>query len=282
MAVPQVMARRGRMRAFGALWVLLASVLVASGGPAVAAEQPQVVQPDSAQYTSAQQGRLRIEIQDLEQTLADPSLGSRMTLGERGWTSVQFAIFSAGALAGLGYKTAAVSARWSGGEHVWVMVEVNLGVKTAWIPVEAAPSGGSLQVSLGRIPWDSGQGRYEERYVTFDRTMELPPNQPPIAAVRFPVASSAGDGTVSFTAMMSRDPDGEIILYVWSVDGAPPVMMTKTWTYEHVFVDAGDHTVTVTVVDDRGARATATATLAIHPADSPGGARVGSGCGCGG
>lgn len=267
--------RRARM-----LPALVVAGLALSCGFLSAAAEMDVLQPASVTYTAEQQARLAAGTRELEGVLGDAALASRVRWGERGWGSQEFAAFSAGALAQLGYATAAVAAGTGGEERVWILVRVDLGGAEAWVPVETSPSAGASQDKLGFVPWAAGGG-YDERYTRYDRVLDLAPNQPPVAAVRFPLLASSSGGTVSFTAMTSRDPDGEIILYVWSVDGSPPVAMTKTWTYEHSFAESGAHTVTVTVVDNRGARAIATATFEIYTA-ADGGTHVGSGCGCGG
>jgi hypothetical protein len=200
-------------------------------------------------------------------------------LGERGWTSLEFATFTAGSLEGLGYQVALISASWADGQHAWVLVGVDVGGATAWIPVEATPTPGVVQEGLGRIAWD-GAGRYDARYAQFEQIVQLGTNVVPTAGFRGPTAGVRIGDLVTFLALTSHDPDGEIVLYLWGVDDTNRVTTTKTMSFDHTFETNVPHTVSLTVVDSRGARATTSLTIRVSSLDSDG--KPSAGCGCGG
>jgi hypothetical protein len=243
-----------------------------------AGAQPEVLQPDSGAYTAAQSSALASATAELERTVGSPAVGaSYRALGDRGWTSLEFATFTAGSLAGLGYETVLASAAWSDGQHVWVLVGVDVGNLTAWIPVEATPASGVTQTTLGRIASDRA-GHYDTRYTQYAQTITLGMNALPIAAIR-PRATSPYIGErEQYFAMGSSDPDGEIVLYVWSVDG-DEVERTAQWSCHIKFETEGNHSIGLTVVDNRGARATTSLTVTAYDRNNvdPGS----PGCGCG-
>jgi hypothetical protein len=246
---------------------------------AVAEQQPQVLQPDAAAYTAAQRSALTRATEQLERVLGDRTLGAQRALGERGWTSLEFAKFTAGSLEGLGYQVAVVSAQWPDGQHVWVLVGVDASGATAWIPVEAAPVSGVVQEGLGRIAWD-GAGRYDARYAQFEQIVELAANIVPTAGFRGPTAGVYAGDVVTFLALTSHDSDGEIVLYLWEVDDTGRLTATKTMSFDYTFETTVRHTVSLTVVDSRGARATTSLAVQVLGLDSEGNPFM-SGCGCG-
>lgn len=96
---------------------------------------------------------------------------------------------------------------------------------------------------------------------------ELPPapdvpNDPPTASFYFnPVAPIyAGQTAVDFSAVGSRDRDGQVVSYVWDFgDGTPPVTGTELQV-RHTFPDTSVRCVNVTygvlltAVDEKGGR----------------------------
>ena len=150
-----------------------------------------------------------------------------------------------------------------------------------WIPVEATPQGGAVGSTLGRIPW-AGSGDYEDAYQSPQRLLDLGPNMAPTAGLRLPVAQVAVDEAATLLALTSRDADGEIVVYWWAIDGSKPTL-TKTPSLEYTFRSGGVHTVTLTVVDNRGARATTTESVRVRSGEGEAvGAPPSGGCGCGG
>ena len=262
------------------IWgVVAAGLLLSHGVGGVAQQLPQVVQPDSVAYTTAQQSALSGATAELERVLADRALGVHRALGEKGWGSLQFATFTAGSLENLGYKVAIVSAQWPDGEHACVLVGVDVGGVTAWVPVEATPAPGAIQEGLGRIPWD-GTSHFDARYAQFEEIVQLGQNEAPVAGFRGPTAAAYTGTDVTFVAMTSHDPDGEIVLYLWAVDDTNGWTTTKTMSFDHTFETDVPHKVTLTVVDNRGARATAELTVQVYSLDSEG-KKSSSWCGCG-
>jgi len=257
----------------------VAVALLLSCAATAAESQPQVLQPDAAAYTAAQRSALTRATEELERVLGDRTLGVQRALGERGWTSREFATFTAGSLEGLGYQVVIVSAQGPDGQRVWVLVGVDVGGATAWIPVEAAPIPGVVQEGLGRIAWD-GAGRYDARYAQFEQIVQLGTNVVPTAGFRGPTAGVRIGDLVTFLALTSHDPDGEIVLYLWGVDDTNRVTTTKTMSFDHTFETNVPHTVSLTVVDSRGARATTSLTIRVSSLDSDG--KPSAGCGCGG
>jgi len=136
-----------------------------------------------------------------------------------------------------------------------------------------------VQSTAGRIPW-STRGLYDTSHVQFDRVVELGPNQPPTASIRPQTQAIRVQEAASFLALTSRDPDGEIVAFFWAVDGGAPAL-AKSWTYEHTFLSGGQHTVVLTVVDNRGARSSASITVPVYGLDELG-QPTSPGCGCGG
>jgi hypothetical protein len=200
-------------------------------------------------------------------------------LGERGWTSLEFAKFTAGSLEGLGYRVALVSAPWPEGQHAWVLVGIDVGGATAWIPVEATPIPGVVQQGLGGIAWD-GAGRYDARYAQFAELIQLGTNVAPTVGFRGPTAGVYAGDVVTFLALTSHDSDGEIVLYLWGVDDTDRLTATKTMSFDYTFETAVRHTVSLTVVDSRGARATESLAVQVLGLDSEGNP-FSAGCGCG-
>jgi len=85
-------------------------------------------------------------------------------------------------------------------------------------------------------------------------------NDPPIAAFTESAETIFKGSSISFNASASYDPDGNITSYYWDFgDGT-----NATGVYiEHVYVEEGNYTVTLTVTDDRGINSTATATKTV-------------------
>ena len=247
---------RGRWPRWRTLAILILMSLVAAGWAASGA-QPEVLQPES--YSVSQRGTLSAATTELEERLSDSLLGSQRRLGERAWTSQEFSAFTAGALTQLGYETVVVSGQWSGERHAWVLVEIDVGDDaTAWVPVEATPAPGAVQGSLGHVAWGGG-GLYAESYLQYDLVLDLVSNLAPAAIVSLPTTAPLTGEFANFLALQSRDPDGEIILYIWEVEGDRRPTLTKSWSYDRAFEQEGSYTLTLTVVDNRGARTSAAA-----------------------
>lgn len=276
------MRTRTRERALVLVLVLASSL--ALGGMATALDAPRIRQPHTLGLSMADQEALVLQMDLLADILADSYLGSRMMrLGEEGWSAREFSLYTAGTLQQLGYRSiVATSSSWANGPHTWVLVELQLGQEMLWVPVEATPPVGRSQLTLGSIqlaPVFPAPGWFDERYTSYDQILNPPANQPPIAKLRDPVTAILTEEDATFLALSSHDPDGDIILYLWSVDGGRRTV-SHSWSYGHEFATPGSHTIEVTVVDNRGARATASLRINVLGEDPSG--DTGGGCGCGG
>jgi YD repeat-containing protein len=91
-------------------------------------------------------------------------------------------------------------------------------------------------------------------------------NRPPIASLRAPRTAVAGRA-VLLDARRSRDPDGRIASYAYDLDGngSLETRAGRRSTLRHKFT-AGRHYITLQVVDARGARAYANATIDVRRA----------------
>lgn len=97
-------------------------------------------------------------------------------------------------------------------------------------------------------------------------------NVAPVAAAGADVAAHAG-APVAFNGSGSSDGDGTIIAYQWDFgDGGTAAGLSAT----HAYANGGVYTVTLTVIDDDGARGTDTliATINALPVADPGSART--------
>ncbi len=227
-----------------------------------------MLQPNESAYSADEVALLRGALDGLRVTLSSSPFACQKTFGLGGWgkwTSEQFALYTAGVLGGDGYEVRLVSAAgWSDGVHTWVLAGIPLGERTAWIPVEASPEMGEKQVVLGRLPEDVGADGviwFPSSYVSFTDRVEIPANRAPVARISAPDTRVSMTDYTMITANGSHDPDGSIILYVWDFgDGEPPTV-TESKYASHRFAPTGTYTVVLTVVDQRGAMASATAEI---------------------
>ena len=227
----------------------------------VGQEQPQVVQPDEAGYSAAQRAALDEAVRGLERVLGGTDLASKRSLGQSGWVALDFAMYTAGSLERLGYRTAIVQ-RDDGtpGGHVWVLVGLEVYGTTIWVPVESLPDPSRRQSTLGAIPLVAGGGlRFNAQYVFYDSVVDLPLNAAPIAIIRPPGRILERVPTALF-GHTSTDPDGEIVLYQWTFPGSEPetTISSSIW---HTFPAVGLYTIELTVTDSRGAQASTTLTV---------------------
>ncbi len=87
-----------------------------------------------------------------------------------------------------------------------------------------------------------------------------PLNIPPNAKITASALEGTAPATISFSGSSSRDSDGTISGYHWSIDNGASGDGAD-WSYE--FTQAGTYQVTLTVTDDKGASATDSVTVTI-------------------
>jgi len=257
--------------------------------PVLSDELPQVLQPNETAYSATEVATLTQAITALETTLNNYNLGSRRYFTSNEWNSRDFAAYTAGSLAEMGYETKLVSAAgWPEGTHTWVLVGIPLGGRAAWVPVEASPVAGHSQQVLGYIPSTTdGAGRlwFEGSYLNFSDVIELGPNLPPVAKIRPPISAAIRKEDTRLLTLGSSDPDGEIVLYKWNFGDGDSDTTTRT-SIRHEFEGAKNYTVSLTVVDSRGKSTTTSITLLVVEPSSPGTdsspSSPSGGCGCGG
>ena len=242
--------------------------------------QPVVVQPNAENLSAAELAGFSEHYQRLSGLLASINLGSKKIVGQDGWVPLDFAKFSAGSIEQRGYITAIVEQTGEGIEsRVWVLVGLDLGSRTIWIPIEPLPEPGFAQRTLGAVAGAVHAGGLVEldpAYMTFSSVVELPENLPPIAIIRPPAADVAEHVMSAWSGRTSIDPDGSIVLYEWTFDDDTQ-RMTAQFVQWFTFESSGTHTVHLTVTDSRGAQASTSLTLYVMTT-----AEYEAGCGCGG
>lgn len=255
--------------------------------PVLSDELPQVLQPNETAYSAFGVATLTQAIKTLETALNNYNLGARRYFASDQWDSRDFAAYTAGTLSEMGYETKLVSAAcWPDGVRTWVLVGIPLGARIAWAPVEASPVAGHSQQVLGYIPSTTDGAAnlwFEESYLNFSDVTELPPNLPPVAKIRTPVSAVVAGESTQFLALTSVDPDGEIVLYQWDF-GDGKTRTSTTWTIRHTFKEAGNYTLQLTVIDNRGKRSVITSMplrVGEVEEEEASSSSSGGGCGCG-
>ena len=251
--------------------------------PVIGADGPTVLPPNTSAYSSGELVLLRSAIDELQDLLSGYGLGSHRYFSSSEWMSQDFAAYTAGMLASRGYTTRLVSQEgWPDGEHVWVLVGIPLPTRTAWVPVEASPTMGKSQTTLGQVPSfldEAGQMWFEQKYMEFAREVSLPQNASPVASIRVVPTHSLVGQEVTFMALASYDPDGEIVSYNWDLGG---VKTSNRCTIRHTFTEAGTYKIKLSVVDSRGKTVVASIDYKVRAIKEQGNGSSGGGCGCGG
>jgi hypothetical protein len=259
------------------LGILLAIVLSFS---TLAAGIPVILPPNTTAYTVTEVAVLTARIVTLRAVLSDYTYGSYRYFDPTDWMSFDFAAYTVGTLAGLGYEARLVKGEgWVDGEHTWVVVGIPLASQVAWVPVEAFPDLGKRQSILGTIPsFTDGAGAmwFESVYISFAAEVPLSANLFLIAAIRVVPSSGIVGQEVTFLGVTSRDPDGEIIRYKWDLGG---LSASEAATVRFIFTAAGTYTISLTVTDSRGAKTTTSINSRVKDPKDP--TPPGGGCGCG-
>jgi len=265
--------------------ILVALLLVLFAVPVLSNEFPQVLQPNTTSYSPTEVATLKQKITTLNGILSDTDLGSRRLFAGNGWQSRNFAEYTGGSLAELGYVVRLVSqAGWSDGVHTWVVVGLPLAGKTAWVPVEASPGSNQVQQNLGYVPSYSDSGGnlwFEARYLNFAGAENLPRNVAPVASIRLPASRIDPRKTEKLIALGSYDPDGEVVLYKWNLGDGTFTIRTSP-VVRHAYDKEGNYVVSLSVVDNRGKSTTASSTVHVENREWEPKEGDSGGCGCGG
>lgn len=99
-------------------------------------------------------------------------------------------------------------------------------------------------------------------------TVKDQPNQPPVARLRAQPTSGPAPLSVAFDASASYDPDGQIVLYRWSFGDGGSREAREAFT-QYTYSREGTFTAVLTVVDNRGATATAQVTITVTSPGCP-------------
>ncbi|HHR85927.1 MAG TPA: PKD domain-containing protein [Candidatus Acetothermia bacterium] len=251
--------------------------------PVVGAEKPKMVPPNATAYSASELATLQAAVSSLQDLLSDYDLGSNRYFSSTEWMSLDFASYTAGILSSKGYQVRLVTQDgWADGEHVWLLVEVPISTREAWIPVEASPALGKSQQMLGSIPEfvdGAGQMWFQDKYMTFAREVVLSDNVPPVASIRVvPTQGNVGQ-EVTFMALASYDPDGEIVRYDWDLGG---VKTSTRCTIRYAFTQESTYVIVLSVTDSRGKTVTTSINYRVREGREPASSPSGGGCGCGG
>ena len=238
----------------------LVLLLIVAGCVALMADtelpHPEVIHLDRLTLSADDQTALTEQLDALVAALAEDLPITRKQAERMDWTEQRLAILVAGLLSEAGFVTQVV---WGGAQEPvlsWVLAGLTVvGDEIVWIPVDVV-WGDRDEDSVGRIPWvDVAEAtRFEDTYVSFDGMLELAANTPPVAAIRRSLDLYVKKTLLRFYADPSEDVDGELIIYLWSIDGGAP-MKTTVPLLMHRFLRAGEYTIALTVMDDRGATA---------------------------
>lgn len=239
---------------------LLIGVVVGASG----IEIPVVRQPQ--EWAVGAQIELEVYLDELDrlaETLAEKTFASQRIHARRGWNAWRvedFCGYVQGLLSARSYETVIVQSDHGTEEpYAWLLVGLALSdTATAWIPVDPSPDLGDRQETLGRIALAAGRTLddpvFAEAYMTYDRVIELPANRAPRVTIGDQPNPIAHEREY-FRARGTYDPDGKIVLYVWDFGDGVIKRATSNHVW-HRYTAGGDYTVTLIVVDERGATAT--------------------------
>jgi hypothetical protein len=222
----------------------------------VGADLPVVRQPNDPAYSAADHTALAAAATAVEGILNAGYPLSRLQMSKLGWSDDDFVQFTAGTLESAGYTVLLAGGSWAGTARTWILVGVPLASGVGYIPVEAARSALTSSYAIGQIAWQGSVPgtSFDSRYLGFTQALAPAPNSPP--AVTLSIADRyVVVGETTTLMVTGRDSDGVILAYLWAfsngttIAGAQPVL----W---YTFGKTGDVTVTLTVIDTRGARTT--------------------------
>ena len=90
------------------------------------------------------------------------------------------------------------------------------------------------------------------------------PNERPVAVLLAPSEVEVGEIAV-FDASASTDPDGGIVAYRFIPGETEEELITSDPILEYTYSAAGDYTITLTVLDNRGGKDSTAATISVVP-----------------
>jgi hypothetical protein len=252
------------------VFILLALLVVFS--LVLAAQTVTVLQPSDAGYSSAERAALLAGATAVQNILDEGFPFPRFRLIQQGWTDDAFIQFAAGTLRTAGYSILLAQGTISEAAHTWILVGIDLGDRTGWIPVEGAASWVSSEYRIGEIAWQGGVagGSFDSQYLTYSQTVALAANVPPQISLNDLNRNVVVDVKATFQAVGS-DPDGTILAYEWTINGRDTLIDTRS-TLWYTFSKTGKATVDLVVIDNRGAKTTASVTVDVLAEDP--------GCGC--
>jgi len=248
-------------RGFSLLVAALLGILTMMGG-SIAAES-------SGQFSE--------KVQALEAILGDYILAPGLIPG---WGDYEYARYTGGRLFSLGYEVRLARS----GDKWWVVVLLaDVGKQVAVPIVPGYPAWGEQNVMRGTVlghvagTWTGGTISFQQEYLQWEELVQLPPNQPPAAAIRALQRQALVRDLIRVLGVLSSDPDGAVVRYVWDFgDRRHAFGMNATHRYD----EPGHYTITLTVVDDGGLAGKATIEVTILSEEGEGDRKPG--CGCGG
>ncbi len=208
------------------------------------------------------------QIVGLENVLLYGPYACEQVRDEDAWRPAEFAWYASGVLTSMGYRSLVVGDGQPEG-RTWILVEIDVGSRGAWVPVDPVPAAGSRQTLLGAVAWSSngtGAFSFDSAYTQAAAVLSAGENRPPTASIYPPRPPVREDMELRFRAMSSTDLDGTIIRYVWDF-GDGLVTGTTAESIYHVYVDPAAYDVTLTVVDDQGGVGRLTRRLVVHAED---------------
>jgi PKD repeat protein len=141
-------------------------------------------------------------------------------------------------------------------EWYFLKMEMPDGLWTATIPGQSA----GVKVEFYIESYDN-MGK-DAKTSTYDYTVKVPPNLSPLANFRESAETVSTGEVIYFDASESHDPDGYIESYFWNFGDGTRITSANAFA-NHVYLDDGVYTVTLTVTDNDGSTATAASTKTV-------------------
>jgi len=239
------------------LLIVLFVSLAVSTLPLVGADLPVVRQPNDPAFSAADRAALAAAWTAVEGILNAGYPLSPLRMSKLPWSDTDFVQFTAGTLeSSAGYTVLLASGSWAGTTRTWILVGVPISGGLGYIPVEAAPSALASNYAIGQIAWQGGVSgtTFDPRYLSFTQAAAPAPNLPP--AVTLSIADRyVVVGAPTTLIVTGSDPDGVILAYLWTFSDGTKIVGTQPVLW-YTFGETGNVTVTLTVIDTRGARTT--------------------------